>query len=495
MQLRTTTNLHLESIFDSNQQVNFKYFSKGLTKIKTITLKDIDKSYVQDCQIIIDRILYIQQFYGYDNRLINLSAKTFKGSIGDKRFKTAIHLLTTELGILDANHKYKFKGGIVSSFSKSYTISEQYRGDCIFITIERGIASSISISNEGINTKMGIASSLLSIYSNTTHKHTHNDPPFTETYNKASGRVFTSVNQMPKGERALMVDNEGNKLVSIDFSSSHLQQLIKVVRDDIKSGVYTPCPELIAEMVGFKDQVLNTDFYSSIAKEMGIKYTRDQIKKNTMFWLTGSFQSRKVVQYLRYKYSSITQYIDYVNANYSEGTKTLFGKRLPKRNGMVLRLMLSESTLVNTLVMPEFKTSYPNGVCYQIFDGFLVEGKYSDKLISIVNRKGTEYLKFTPKFKIETDTNMSDLKTTIDNGTGITTLPTSIDSTPVKAAALTTIIEDEEPAPLVKEVKKAPVLVDNGFDITEMPMTVDLDDYFAIVKRLDRKNDTLVVEV
>jgi hypothetical protein len=198
-------------------------------------------------------------------------------------------------------------------------------------------------------------------------------------------------------------------LIDIDFSSSHIQHLIKVISNDLKTGIYQPTNDqlFIDQVLKLKETLLNGDFYTVIANEYSTQhkkqYTREQAKLNVMFWLTGSYLNRMFIQYMRKKYDQITHYIDYINANYSEGVKTVFYKKIPKKNGMVIKLMQSESFLVNDLIMNEVANKHPDTICYGIFDGFLVEQKYSDTLIEIINQKGKEYLKFIPKIKVSSD--------------------------------------------------------------------------------------------
>lgn len=158
-------------------------------------------------------------------------------------------------------------------------------------------------------------------------------------------------------------------------------------------------------MIEFKKEVLDNDFYNLMSSTYLYEHrfftTRKNMKDNVMFWLTGSYQNRKVIQWLNDRYPSITNYIQFINQKESVGTKMIFGKRLPKKNGLAIKLMKSESYLVNNLIINNLSTNHPNSICYGIFDGLVIEPKYVDELKQIVKDNGNSYLGFTPKIKIE----------------------------------------------------------------------------------------------
>jgi hypothetical protein len=453
LKLLTTTQIDLEELFKLDHGVTFKSFTKGYTKIKTLNLSSIDKSYIHDCQLIIDAILSRQQRLRNYNQYINLNSRTLDQLIkSEKRKKSAMFLLEHGLGIIEVNHKYKFKGGIVDRFSKSYIVAEPYRGDCIYIDTNTSIKGGLHELNTKNYRKGGIASILLS----NNRKHTtasHNDPPFIDyqrkqvdwlTVCKTTNRVWTNINQMPKEDRHEFA--KANGLIDIDFRSSHLQHLVKVLRDDLQSGLYTPLFStggilyLNTEAVELKNAILDGDIYHHLAdqynRETGTLYSRDQVKNNIMYWMTSSFLNRKFIQWIRYKYPHLTHYIDYNNTNFSSGTKTMFGKRLPKRNGMAIKLMKSESHLINELVVGEFSSQYPDAKCYTIFDGLLVDQQHAGALIEVIDNKGKEYLKFNPAIKhdeVEKQPNVvaprrQRIEELVNAGADITSMPTTVNN-------------------------------------------------------------------
>jgi hypothetical protein len=411
VQLLSTTKIDLEQTFNSDQPVPVKLYvktkGKQSFKIKDVPLSSLKDTYLLPCQMVIDQIIRIQSRLHDRNMMVNLTKEKLNDLIGCNRKRlTALFILEHTTGIIEVNHRYKFKTG--SNYSKSYTIAPQYQGD--IISIEG--APSYSLQQNKINKVKGAPS--YSHHSNDKQHHTttNSGAPVSsasEAYQRRLvryltkdkvGRLWSNINQMPKEERARL------NMVDVDFSSSHLQHLIKVMSDDIITGVYVPFLSVDyfnEEANGFKERVLAGDIYTSLANEYskntGIPYNRQQVKKNVMWWLTGSYSTRKFIKWLRNRYSQITHYIDYMNSNYSTGIKTCFKKRLPKRNGMVIKLMKSESYLINELIVDALAKDHPDSICYTVFDGILIEPKHVDTLTSIINQKGLEYFKFRPIIK------------------------------------------------------------------------------------------------
>jgi hypothetical protein len=106
---------------------------------------------------------------------------------------------------------------------------------------------------------------------------------------------------------------------------------------------------------------------------------------------------------------------------------------MKKKNGMAVRLMRIESTLVND-IHKTLTEKHPLITLYTIFDGFLVDHEHKDMLIKMIEQKGREYLGFEPKLKVYSNCH-EDVKETIqkvtdlidDNGVDITTMPKIVD--------------------------------------------------------------------
>jgi hypothetical protein len=442
---------YLEESFNNN--VDFKLVKitvkeKGIkrTIIKDAILADLRKTYLLPCQLIINEILSIQQRKHHFDHYINLSKKQLEQYLTSRTRLTALFILEHTLGIIEVNHTYRFNSiGNLQNRSKAYIISTQYIGDLTTVDV-RDITRRTNYENRHHTNRTNNKGTPQGQTEDNTGSTTHTCigvPIVCET----TGRIYNHVNMMKKEDRALLTDSNGRKLVDVDFSSSHLQMLVKAIGDDLKGGNYEPKfgangkDYLIQEVLQFKHDVFNNDFYTTMASEYSImnktNYTRDLAKLNVMYWLTGCFTSRKFIQFLRKKYEQITHYIEHVNKNESTGYKTIIKKNftmsMKKKNGMAVRLMRIESTLVND-IHKTLTEKHPLITLYTIFDGFLVDHEHKDMLIKMIEQKGREYLGFEPKLKVYSNCH-EDVKETIqkvtdlidDNGVDITTMPKIVD--------------------------------------------------------------------
>lgn len=445
MKLLTTAKIQdtLEQSFNNtveHKPVKITVKEKGVKKtiIKDVLLSDLKDTYLLPCQFVLSEILSIQQRKHNYDQYVNLSKKYLETYLSSRTRLTAMFILEHTLGVVEVNHKYRFNDiGGLNNYTKAYTIAKQYQGD--LITFEGDIIRGISISrghHTGNNDIKGTPCGENDENIRTTNTHTCIGVP---VVCETTGRVYTHVNMMKKEERALLKDNSGNTLIDVDFSTSHLQMLIKAIRDDLRQGNYSPMfgaegkDYLIKEVLQFKQDVLDNDFYTMMANEYSAinvtSYTRDLAKLNVMYWLTGCFNSRKFIHFLRKKYEQITHYIDHVNRIESSGYKTITNKKfrmkVKKKNGMAVKLMKIESALVNDI----YKTltdKYPLITLYSIFDGFLVDQEHKMILIKMIQRKGKEYLEFEPKIKMTTPTTVDVINIINDNGIDILTMPNTV---------------------------------------------------------------------
>ena len=361
----------------------------------------MDKSKINDCYLIIDAILRIQKLKLNKNytQFVNLKSTVLNELMGDKRRLSALHLLEHGLGIIEVNSRYKFgtEGG-VTNHTKSYLISKPYLGN--IITIE-GAEGGVCY-NDALHTIDGAEGGVYNKADNSTHTRTHSTPPFLlhqqitcdwAKENTLTGRVFSSVNQMPKEQR----NEEFKHLIEFDFKSSHIQHLIRLVMQQHDNL------QLKLEGQVLLHEFLDTpDLYEYWAKDFNPECSRDRMKDNVMYWLTGSFTNRKGVQYLQRRFPLLTKYIMYNYINNSSGVKTLYGRRLPKRNGMVIKLMKSESYLINNILLNELLllSQHHPIECYTVFDAMLIDQDNSNNLMNVLNEQGKTYLGFQPKVKI-----------------------------------------------------------------------------------------------
>lgn len=332
MFLLTTSKIDLDSIFNSDQKITIKLRKKSKGKqrivVETLEINSLT-TYLSACKIIITEILDIQRRLHDFTRLVNISKERFIQLIGNgNTYATALSILSDGLGIVEINHRYRYnEGGGITSYPKSYIIAQQYIGEIITTagyphihSKENNQITGVSVQRKGNNKETPIV-----------------DTPTTTC--STTGRVYSDVTRMSKIDRKKLVDGNGENLIEIDFSSSHLQHLTKCISEDLANNDYVPLfgengkDYCYDEIERFKKDVLQGDFYATLAEKwsivIGTVYSRDQMKNNVMHFITGAYQNRKVSKWLREKYPQITHYIDYVNEKESSGTKTYpLGKAL-----------------------------------------------------------------------------------------------------------------------------------------------------------------------
>jgi len=208
-----------------------------------------------------------------------------------------------------------------------------------------------------------------------------------------ANKLQSPINQLTKEFRQF-ITVDGKQLVDIDFCNSHLNQLIKLIRDDIKSGGYVPefsIQYFSQEMIEFKELVLAGDFYNKLQDKYNKEYPhkpidRKKAKDAVMYWLNNSYHTLHSVQLLKRIYPQITHYLSTVNGS--------------TRNTISIKSQANEAHLVKEVSL-EFINQIPDGVCFTMLDGFLVEEQYKEQLIKIIQIKSKEFLGFVNKIKIK----------------------------------------------------------------------------------------------
>jgi len=474
LKLYSTSKIDLDNLFNSDQEVNAYLYIKRNGKqqfaIKQVKLNSL-RTYLGSCQLIVHKILEHQNLKN-TNWLVNLPCTTIDALIGSRKRITSTHLLV-ELGIIEVNHSYNHSAYFhFKQFSKSYRIEDSYTGDivtvegCITLRTpsnprvnECGVLDR-SIHDEGCITLNGYSqlgnttsntpivihpcylqyqirnlSSLrydkvraIEFLENNTFKSTElirSQINEIETLNKISigkktGKVFTIINRIKREFRQFVTDDSNNPLHEVDFATSHLNHLIKVIRDDIKSGEYTPMftvEYFSKEMIDFKQKVLAEDFYMYVLKSFNREFkttiNRDKAKSFVMYWLNSGYQNWKGVKFLRTRFPQITHYIDTVNIR----DRRVLGNKLQR----------SEAFMLNERIINRLAIEHPESTSFTIFDGILIEDKYLVALLEIIKSESTNYLGFEAKVKIKnasmvvvpkTDTiaDMSNVKPSTDDG-------------------------------------------------------------------------------
>jgi hypothetical protein len=195
------------------------------------------------------------------------------------------------------------------------------------------------------------------------------------SFSKKCGRITTNITQMMCEQRATLIDKEGKSFYEIDFRTSHLQHLIKL----IESKPNSINPE---EFTRFKIAVLNCDFYNSL----GNGYNRETNKRYACRWLASARKNWDGVKSISSLYPSISAFIDTTN---NGGTKTMHNK-----------LMASESNLINYTALQDIAVNQPDVLAHSIHDAILVESSYLNHMLELVDKKGYEYFGFKPLYAV-----------------------------------------------------------------------------------------------
>lgn len=420
MKLNASTKINFDLIFNTDQTITTKLLvktsGKQHFKEKTVSLSSL-KNYIPACQYIIHRILESQQQTNTD-WYVNLPTKGIDKIIGATKRFVAINLLH-DLGIIRINHHYNSSGYQTRKFSKSYLINPLYTGGEIHhievhfkgeihqTDVHNNALSNLETHNKGEIHQGNVHDDIL------TNHNTSNTPvvstPIHILYQlknlcrigdcklsvgTKTNRVFTSINRMKKVDRKNLIDDNGKTFAELDFKTSHLQQLIRVLREDIKSGEYVPPFEkkaFYSEIITFKDIVLNSDFYNEFCLAYMNKFhkqiVRDQAKRMVMYWLANSYNNWNGVKLLKELYPMINNYVETVNGL--------------TKNKLSIKLQRSEAYLLNELVFERLAVNHPACIAYGMFDGLLIDQESISIVKSIVLEEGAKYLGFNPVFSIK----------------------------------------------------------------------------------------------
>ncbi len=202
------------------------------------------------------------------------------------------------------------------------------------------------------------------------------------TYSDSCHRYFTPVTEMPRELRQFIYDNEGKRLIELDFSSFNAYAVYRLLNSftpdydsDFKKIAYEVELELYRRILG------GGDFYTSFK---GIFFPdeeldRDQIKEIVLKrWFNGRLNSRnKYRVYMRKRLPNITDIIDCL--------------KVEEYNNFSNTMMRMESELVYDIIYKKFIDMHPDAILYTIFDSFLVEQKYSAELLSMMQEEGGKY--------------------------------------------------------------------------------------------------------
>lgn len=193
-------------------------------------------------------------------------------------------------------------------------------------------------------------------------------------------RVFTPITNLKKEYRTYLKCKAGKSLISIDFKSSHIFHLIKLVNDSgstdkalmneinsmkeisIKGGLY----EYVVDQ---HNKAFNSNINRQVGKELFIEY-----------FLFGKYPKRKIAIWLKSLFPNVSKFI---TGNYS-------------RRNFSIALQQSESRLLNNLIFKSIAESVNSSetTVFGIFDSVLVDKSNFDLVYNLMIENSTKFFGF-----------------------------------------------------------------------------------------------------
>lgn len=228
-----------------------------------------------------------------------------------------------------------------------------------------------------------------------------------------TGRVTSTVNQIDAEYRSFIKDNDGNDLMEIDFKSSHLNHLLRVIEEDITKGAVKESINkklLISEIKDLKCLIENGDVYNDFCfrhvKRFGTQILRDKAKELVLEnWINCAYENRKLSKWVASIYPTITEYIHTINPE-----ETANGKVKRNRKPLSNRLLTSEARLINELIVGRLAKEFPESVAYTVFDSILIDEDHVDHLYRIMIEESEKYFGFLCKLEMKENDVESKLK-------------------------------------------------------------------------------------
>ncbi|MFZ1809322.1 MAG: hypothetical protein WAU36_18960 [Cyclobacteriaceae bacterium] len=413
----------LESFFNSDQQITIKFKDNKSTDFRTFSGKELKKKYLRSCQFIIDRILYYQRIKersltNINNLFVNISANQFNKAIADRKRLTSIRILE-ELRLIEVNHNraYRSKSNpnnlLGKPFPKSYKIGSVFY-DQSFITIEsdvhkdnieNGIKSDVfkdqTKTNKRDKSSSSRYTSLLESYLLKVHNQLGLAVEFYQiTISSKTNWIYSPLAGMERMSRNKLIKKNG--LVDIDICCAHPQFILQLINDHLLNSSYIPefgehgIGYFMQEFGVFKKLVLDNKLYDNLIHVFekkgywighedriikysisGKDYKRDKVKKIVMMWFASSNKRWNMVKHLIDEFPQVTHFIDWFN----QGTT----------NRVLNTLMSKEADLINGIT-EHIATNHPESICCPIFDGFIVEEKYSTTVFDLLISKGSDMI-------------------------------------------------------------------------------------------------------
>lgn len=193
--------------------------------------------------------------------------------------------------------------------------------------------------------------------------------------NNSVNRVFSPVTNLKKNYRKYLLCRNGNSLHSIDFKSSHLFHLMKIIM------AAKPKVELEKEVEELLSIAIHSDVYEFVASHPTMKkYYLDRSSAKDLFiksFLYGMYPNRAKSKALKSIFPYTSEFLDKQN-----------------RRALSIIIQQSESRLLNNMIMKRIAIEYPNCIALGLFDAVLVDQKHVNQVSTIVREESRNYFGF-----------------------------------------------------------------------------------------------------
>lgn len=204
--------------------------------------------------------------------------------------------------------------------------------------------------------------------------------------NNSVNKVFTPFTNMSKTYRKYMVCKEGLTMLSIDFKTSHLFHLLKIIIDS------NPSNDLLLKEVNMvKDLASKGDIYQYVANEFEKKFNKpiDREEAKDLFitrFLYGMYPKQKLSIWIKSLFPLITEFVT------SYQRKTI--SRLVQQ---------SESRLLNNFIFKRIANELDDNqiTCFGLFDSITVDQNHFDQVFDIMMEESTGYFGYQVPLTVE----------------------------------------------------------------------------------------------
>lgn len=202
-------------------------------------------------------------------------------------------------------------------------------------------------------------------------------------------KVFTHINLMRKEYRKYLRCKDGYSLMEIDFKSSHVLHLLKIIFES------SPSNALLDEANRIKDILTNGDIYQFVADQESLaEFELDRAKAKELFiqhFMYGKQKKWRKSKAVKALFPAISDFLD------------------NDRKEMSRTVQRAESRLLNNIIVKRIATEYPSCTLYGVFDALLLDEDHFDQIARIVREESESF------FGFEVPLTFNDLNTKYDN--------------------------------------------------------------------------------